>query len=236
MSRILDEHPEAAKWVHDDLVGRKGRKVSARRGREGMSGEQVLRVLLVKQLGGFSYDQLAFHLADSISYRAFCRFDVGRPIPNKKTLQRNVKKVEATTLERINVALVEHALGAKIDDANKIRVDCTVVETNIHEPSDSSLLLDSVRVLVLAEPPQRGAWQRGQRQAWLRRGWSQVQLQGWRRAHARPVCRRMHGALRGSPRTWPRGRRSAPDRHRDPRVTRSPPVRCRRWRVLRSWQ
>jgi IS5 family transposase len=148
MSRILDEHPEAAKWVHDDLVGRKGRKVSARRGREGMSGEQVLRVLLVKQLGGFSYDQLAFHLADSISYRAFCRFDVGRPIPNKKTLQRNVKKVEATTLERINVALVEHALGAKIDDANKIRVDCTVVETNIHEPSDSSLLLDSVRVLV----------------------------------------------------------------------------------------
>lgn len=148
MSRILDEHPEAAKWVHDDLVGRKGRKISARRGREGMSGEQVLRVILVKQLGGFSYDELAFHLADSISYRAFCRFDVGRPIPNRKTLQRNVKKVEAITLERINVALVEHALGAKVDDGNKIRVDCTVVETNIHDPSDSSLLLDSVRVLV----------------------------------------------------------------------------------------
>ena len=148
MSRILDEHPEMAKRVHDDLIGRKGRKVSSRRGREGMSGEQVLRVILVKQLGGFSYDELAFHLADSISYRAFCRFEVGRPIPTKKTLQRNVKKVDALTLERINVALVEHALAAQIDDGNKLRIDCTVVETNIHDPTDSSLLVDAVRVLV----------------------------------------------------------------------------------------
>jgi IS5 family transposase len=148
MSRILDEHPEAAKWVHNDLVGNSARKVSSRRGREGMSGEQVLRVILVKQLGGFSYDELEFHLADSISYRAFCRFDIGRPIPNQKTLQRNVKKVEALTLEKINVALVEHAIAAEIDDISKLRVDCTVVETNIHDPTDSSLLVDSVRVLV----------------------------------------------------------------------------------------
>ena len=49
MSRIIDEHPEVAQWVHDDLLSRKGRKISSRRGREGMSGEQVLRVILVKQ-------------------------------------------------------------------------------------------------------------------------------------------------------------------------------------------
>ncbi len=145
ISRILDEHPDAAKWVHGDLVGD---EISSQHGREGMSGEQVLRVILVKQLGGFSYHELAFHLADSISYRAFCRFDVGRPIPNKKTLQRNVKMVEALTLERINVLLIEHAVAAKIEDGNKIRTDCTVVETNIHEPTDSSLLVDAVRVLV----------------------------------------------------------------------------------------
>ena len=147
ISRILDEHPEAVKWVHQDLVRGDGRQVNEQRGREGMTGEQVLRVVLVKQLGGFSYDELAFHLADSLSYRAFCRMDIGHPIPNKKTLQRNVKKVEAITLERINVLLVEHAVAAKIDDGNKIRVDCTVMETNIHEPTDSSLLVDSVRVL-----------------------------------------------------------------------------------------
>lgn len=79
-----------------------------------MSAEQVLRAIVVKQLGGFSYDELAFQLADSISYRAFCRFEIGRPTPTKKTLQRNIKMIEALTLERINVALVEHAVGAEI--------------------------------------------------------------------------------------------------------------------------
>jgi transposase, IS5 family len=145
MSQILDAHPEAARWVLDDLVGR---QVSSQKGRKGMSGEQVLRVLLVKQLGSFSYDELAFHLADSASYRAFCRIGSMDEIPTSKTLQRNVKKVQALTLERINVLLIEHAVAAEIEDGNKIRVDCTVVETNIHDPSDSSLLVDSVRVLV----------------------------------------------------------------------------------------
>lgn len=145
MSQILDAHPEAAKWVLVDLVGR---KASSQKGRKGMSGDQVLRVLLVKQLGSFSYEELAFHLADSASYRAFCRIGSMEKLPTSKTLQRNVKKVEAITLERINVLLVEHAIAAEIEDGNKIRVDCTVVETNIHDPSDSSLLVDSVRVLV----------------------------------------------------------------------------------------
>jgi len=85
-----------------------------------MTGEQVLRVILVKQLGMFSYDELAFHLADSLSYRAFCRMDIGHPIPNKKTLQRNVKKVEAITLERINVLLVEHAVAASLGVASHL--------------------------------------------------------------------------------------------------------------------
>ncbi len=144
MSQILDAHPEAAKWVLADLVGRR----SSKKGRKGMSGDQVLRVLVVKQLGSFSYEELAFHLADSASYRAFCRIGSMEKLPTSKTLQRNVKKVEAITFERINVLLVEHAIAAGIEDGNKIRVDCTVVETNIHDPSDSSLLVDSVRVLV----------------------------------------------------------------------------------------
>lgn len=144
MSQILDAHPEAARWVLSDLVGRR----SSSKGREGMSGEQVLRAMVVKQLGSFSYDELAFHLADSTTYRAFCRIGITQKIPTSKTLQRNVKKVEPLTLERINVLLIEHAIAAEIEDGNKLRVDCTVVETNIHGPSDSSLLVDSVRVLV----------------------------------------------------------------------------------------
>jgi transposase, IS5 family len=144
MSQILDEHPEAAQWVLDDLIAG---QVSARYGREGMSGEQVLRVILVKQLGGFSYDELAFHLADSTSYRAFCRLGITQPIPTAKTLQRNVKLVRSHTLEKINRLLVEHARKTGLEDGQQQRVDCTVMKTNIHAPTDSSLLKDAVRVL-----------------------------------------------------------------------------------------
>jgi transposase, IS5 family len=144
MSQILDAHPEAARWVLGDLIGH---QVSSRHGREGMSGEQVLRVILVKQLGGFSYDELSFHLADSASYRAFCRIGITEKIPTAKTLQRNVKLVQPRTLEKINRLLVGHANATGIENGNKVRVDCTVVETNIHAPTDSSLLWDVVRVL-----------------------------------------------------------------------------------------
>jgi IS5 family transposase len=144
MSRILDAHPEAARWVLDGLVGR---RVSSRHGREGMSGEQVLRVILVKQLDGFSYDERSLHLADSMSYRTFCRIGIAQKVPTSKTLQRNVKMVQPRTLEKNNRLLVEHASAAGIEDGKKLRVDCTVMETNIHEPTDSSLLWDSVRVL-----------------------------------------------------------------------------------------
>src|SRR5215831_7625855 len=55
---ILDAHPEFAKWVQADLL--RG-EIAADRGREGLSGEQVLRVLVIKQANGFTYEQLAFH-------------------------------------------------------------------------------------------------------------------------------------------------------------------------------
>lgn len=144
MSQILDEYPEATQWVLDDLIAG---QVSARYGRKGMSGEQVLRVIVVKQLGGFSYDELAFHLADSMSYRAFCRFGITQPTPTAQTLQRNVKLVQPRTLEKINRLLVQHASQTGLEAGQQQRVDCTVMETHIHEPTDSSLLKDAVRVL-----------------------------------------------------------------------------------------
>jgi IS5 family transposase len=144
MSQILDEHPEMAQWVLDDLIAG---QVSARYGREGMSGEQVVRVLVVKQLGGFSYDELAFHLADSTSYRAFCRLSITQPTPTAQTLQRNVKLVRPRTLEKINRLLVTHARKTGLEDGQQQRVDCTVMQSHIHAPSDSAMLKDAVRVL-----------------------------------------------------------------------------------------
>lgn len=144
MSRMLDEHPEAAERVLADLIAG---GIDPDKGREGLSGEQVLRAIIVKQGNQYSYEQLAFHLADSMSYRAFCRFGIDKPTPSATTLQDNIKKVRAETLETINQMLVEHAKDIGVEDGLKVRADCTVIESNIHAPTDSSLLWDCVRTL-----------------------------------------------------------------------------------------
>ena len=144
MSDILDKEPEITRLVYADLI-RGG--IAPDTGREGMTGEQVIRALIVKQINSFSYEELAFHLADSRSYRAFCRFGICDRIPTRKTIQRNIKKIRPETLEAINQLVVLRGRDEGIEGGRKVRVDCTVTETDIHDPTDSWLLWDCVRVL-----------------------------------------------------------------------------------------
>lgn len=144
MSRILDEHPQAAKLALADLIAG---GIDPDKGREGLSGEQVLRAAIIKQSNRYSYEELAFHLADSMSYRAFCRVGIGADLPTASTLQDNIKKLRPQTMETMNRMLVGYAKDKGVEDGRKIRTDCTVMDSNIHEPSDSSLLWDCVRVL-----------------------------------------------------------------------------------------
>lgn len=146
MSRVLDDLPDAIDLVYDDLLNKKGEP--ALTGREAMAAEQVLRALVIKQRFDLSYEGLAFELADSNSVRAFCRLPLGMSTPTKSTLQRNIKRVKASTWEQINRLVIKYAQEKKIELGRMTRTDCTVVETNIHEPSDSSLLWDCVKVLV----------------------------------------------------------------------------------------
>ena len=144
MSEILDGIPRIAELCYGDLtVG----GADPDNGRAGMTADQVLRALLVKQMNRFSYEELAFHLADSSTYRAFCRLEVGDEAPSKSTLQRNVKLLSPQTLEAVNRLLVGEAQRQKVEVGRQTRVDCTVTASNIHEPTDSSLLWDCVRVL-----------------------------------------------------------------------------------------
>ncbi len=145
ISAILDSVPGALTWVHEDLVG--GPR-SPRTGREAMSSEQVLRALIVKQLNGFSYEELGFHLEDSLTYRRFCRFGMGQMAPKRSTLQANIKRLKPSTLEMVNRMVIGKAVDRKVENGAKVRIDCTVVDANIHHPTDSTLLRDCVRVLV----------------------------------------------------------------------------------------
>lgn len=143
--RILAEHPEIGDMVYADLI--RGLD-DPEAGRDGMmTAEQVFMVILVKQMNRFSYETLRFHLADSRTYRWFCGFGIGDDIPSESTLQRDVKKVLPETLEKVNRVLLDAADAFGIENGRKARVDCTVTASNIHHPTDSSLLWDSVRVL-----------------------------------------------------------------------------------------
>jgi transposase, IS5 family len=144
IGELLSSNPGIARLVAQDLV--RG-VVHSHTGARGLSGAQVLRILLVKQMNGFSYEQLAFHLADSITYRTFCGLGALGPTPSRSTLAENIKKIRPKTLEAINRRVIRHALALGVEDGRKVRIDATVTDTNIHAPTDSSLLSDGVRVL-----------------------------------------------------------------------------------------
>jgi len=166
ISAMLDQHPEIEALVERDIV-RIG--IARNVGRNGMTADQVLRALVVKQLNQFSYEELAFHLLDSTTYRSFCRFGAFEGVVKKSALQDNVRRISADTLEQINRVLVGAAIDGGAEKGKRVRIDTTPVETNIHEPSDSSLLWDVVRVLVRllkrAEPLVAVPWSDHRRRA-----------------------------------------------------------------------
>ena len=145
MSRLLDANRVALKAVHADLL--RIRKADAKRGRKGMSAEQVVRAAIVKQMLGLSYDELAFRIEDSLQLRGFCRVSSADEAPSKSTLQSNIGAIRAETWEAMNKSLVTDARARKVEDGRWMRTDTTVIESNIHHPLDSSLLWDGVRVL-----------------------------------------------------------------------------------------
>jgi len=142
MSQWLDSRPEILEWVAEDL----GSKECKATGRQGMSVETVLRAAILKQSWQVSYEKLSFHMVDSVSCRAFVRLD-NELTPKKSSLQISISAIRDKTWERINRCMLEDAAAEKIENGRKARVDSTYTESNIHEPSDSSLLYDSVRVM-----------------------------------------------------------------------------------------
>ena len=139
----LRAHPEWALWAHADLV----RGIDANQGRDGMSGDRVIRVILLKEIFKLTYRDQAFHLADSTTFRQFMGLGWGEAAPKKSALQDNVAKVSPETIGKITQAFLRSKEALEHEQCEKVRVDCTVTKTNIHFPSDSSLLWDSIRVL-----------------------------------------------------------------------------------------
>jgi IS5 family transposase len=119
---------------------------SRRRGRPGTPAEVVIRMLILKHLFDWSYDDLEQEVRANLVYRAFTRIDAGE-VPDAKTILKIAGALGPAVIEQLHRAVVDVAKRAGVTHGRRFRIDTTVVETNVHYPTDSSLLQDGVRVL-----------------------------------------------------------------------------------------
>ena len=119
---------------------------SATRGRSQTPAEMVLRLLLLKHVRNWSFDTLEREVRMNLAYRDFARIGMGK-VPDAKTLARIAQALGGEVIAELHRRLVEIAQEEGVIQGRKLRVDTTVVETNIHYPTDSSLLGDGARVL-----------------------------------------------------------------------------------------
>jgi IS5 family transposase len=143
LDRLLADD-ELFQQVKADLVQRYPQ--SLRTGRPSTPVEVVLRLLVVKHLYGWSYEQTEQFVNDSVVLRQFCRLYLA-PVPDDTTLLRWANLIQPATLPRLLDRVTELARARQVTRGRKLRLDSTVVETDIHHPSDSTLLADGVRVL-----------------------------------------------------------------------------------------
>jgi len=115
-------------------------------GRNSTPVEVVLRMLVVKRLYGYSYEDTIERVSDSLNLRRFCRVYLN-DVPVDTTLLRWANLIQPKTLEKFNERIMQLAIERKVTRGRKLRTDGTVVESNIRPPSDNRLLADGVRVL-----------------------------------------------------------------------------------------
>jgi IS5 family transposase len=143
LDELLDDD-ELFRLLKADLLKRYPN--SARLGRHSTPAEVILRMLVVKRLYGWSYEQTERFVCDSIILRQFCRLYLENA-PDDTTLIRWANQIGPGTVASLNERAVELARSLKVTRGRKLRVDSTVVETNVHHPTDSRLLSDGVRVV-----------------------------------------------------------------------------------------
>jgi len=133
--------------VYEALAQR--RPKSRTRGRRGTPAEVVLRLLLLKHIRNWSYDVLEREVRANLVYRDFTRVGAAK-VPDAKSMGRWGLALKPAEVEKIHERVVEIAREKQVVKGRKMRLDTTVVETNIHYPTDSNLLGDGVRVLIRA--------------------------------------------------------------------------------------
>jgi IS5 family transposase len=140
---FLDAHAGMIEAVRCDL--QRGLK-QPHSGRRGMTPPQVLRSLIVMRIKNWDYRELRERIADGYTLRGFTEF-FSRPVPKHDAFNRAFNRLTPQTLEAVNQLVLQTAIDLGLEDGKKLRVDTTVVQSDIHHPTDNTLLWDVVRVV-----------------------------------------------------------------------------------------
>ncbi len=143
VDQLLDD-PTLVELVRQSLAGRCPR--STRTGRPSIAPDRLLRCCVVKHLKGWSFRELEREVRSNLVYRQFTRFDA-EATPHFSTFSRTFALLSPAVTEQIHQRVVGVAREQGVARGRKLRTDTTVVETNIHYPTDSTLLGDGIRVL-----------------------------------------------------------------------------------------
>lgn len=140
---FLDDHAEMIEPIRCDL--RRGLK-NPDTGRKGLTPQQVLRSLILMRVKNWDYRELRERIADGCTLRRFADFYC-QPVPKHDAFNRAFTRLTPQTLRLVNALLVQAAVAMGLEDGSKLRVDTTVVQTDIHHPTDNTLLWDVVRMV-----------------------------------------------------------------------------------------
>ena len=142
---LLLEDPDLVRLARDALASRAPQSSSmGRRGK--IAPDQLVRACALKHLKGWSFRELEREVRGSLVYRRFTRFD-GGPVPSYKTFSCSFASFGEEGTQRIHERVVRRAIEDKVAFGRRLRTDTTVVESNVHHPTDSTLLADGIRVL-----------------------------------------------------------------------------------------
>ena len=148
VSTILDENPEIVDLIHTEL--KDALKSATSKDRSGKNfqytSDTVLRILICQIIEGLSLRGIVVRIDDSYFLRRFVRIDSG-PMMDYTTLCKLKNCISPETWKKVNEALARYAVQESLIDGGQLRLDTTAVETNIHWPTDSSLLWDTYRVM-----------------------------------------------------------------------------------------
>ena len=141
---ILSSHPEIIEMVKQDITEGKGDSAI---GRQDMpTVEQIIRAAIYKETKNLTYRELEFHQYDSRLCAVFIKLDDRKPF-SFKVFQKYISLIRGGTLDKMLVAINKIAIGEGLEDGRSIRTDSTVVETDIHYPTNNSLIWDCIKTI-----------------------------------------------------------------------------------------